>query len=742
MTKRLFFSIRLIFLTGLFFMAGDASTYCISSNGLWDPATRPAPVLWPWLLGAGILFFCMLMAIIILTRRVQKKSRALQDEKERHFITTQQAAQNEHLLREIYDNTNDVFFYHDLDGNMKDVNTTGLHVSGYTLEQWRHFNIRDLVPERFTHECPLYLDRLKTKGEDRGYMMIHTANGTEILLEYNNTLIKDALGRPTGVRGIARDITEQQKTRKALKKSEEKYRTILESIEDAYYEVDLAGNVTFFNNSMLRMLGYTAEEIKEKNYSDFVNEQDKKTIFETFNYVYRTGKPVKAFDWGLIRKDKTVCHVETSVSLNLDKNNRPVGFLGIIRDLTARFEGERRRRELEAQLHQSQKLESIGTLAGGIAHDFNNILFPILGYTEMTMEELPQDSHLQDNLQKVITSAQRAKAMVQQILAFSRQGSDEYPEPVQIGAVVKETVKLLKNTFPSTIAIEESISKHTGRVLINLSSFHQVIMNLCTNALHAMEDLPSGRLSITVEEIRVTENNAAEYQNLTVGHYVLTRIADTGKGITPENQDKIFEPYFSTKSQEKGTGLGLSVSYGIVKNAGGSITVKSTPGKGTQFDVFLPVADEGEIMGRDRVDAFSPLPTGSEHILLVDDEHRIVELVRQMIETLGYKVFPRTSSIEALEAFRYDPGRFDLVLTDQTMPNMTGIELAKKIMEIRPDIPIIICTGFSEKVTTEKIKAIGIKAILNKPILNTDMAVTIRSVLDECKTQKAAKEKP
>ncbi len=677
----------------------------------------------------------MFGAIALLVRRLQEKSRQLSEEKQRHFMTLEKAVRNEQRLKEVLETTNDFFVFHDLDGNLESIHSRGLAEAGYTEEQIRNLNIRDLVSEPFRAECELYLRRIRKNGTDRGYMHIQAPDGQEMILEYNNRLATDNLGRPAGVRGIARDITEQQNTRSELKKSEQKYRTILDSIEDAYYEVDLTGNIVFFNHSLLRMLGFDESELKGSNYLGFVDENDRKTIFQTFNYVYNTGNPVKAFDWRLIRKDKTICHVETSVSLHKNQNSEPIGFLGIIRDLTERMEGEKRRRELEAQLHQSQKLESIGTLAGGIAHDFNNILFPIIGYTEMTMEDLPKDSPLRDNLDKVLKAADRAKSMVRQILSFSRQSSGQFNEPVYIEPVVKETAKLLKNTFPSTIAINVTISEHKNRVSIDLSQLNQVLMNLCTNALHAMEEKASGSLDISVAPCRLNAGETPPDRNLMPGEYLRLRVSDTGKGIDPEHLEKIFEPYFSTKPQEKGTGLGLSVSYGIIKNAGGSITAETIPGGGACFDVYLPVVDEDATISKESADYFSPLPTGSERILLVDDEHRIAELERQMIENLGYQVSPRTSSIEALEAFRYDPGKFDLVITDQTMPNMTGMELAKEILSIRPNTPVIICTGFSEKVTMDKIQSIGIKAILTKPIPKSDMALTIRRVLDEATGQ-------
>lgn len=672
----------------------------------------------------------MFLAILILASRLRKKSRELTAEKQHHFVTTEKAKHVERLNHEIYNNTNDYIFFHDLDGHFREVNAAAIRETGYLKEQWERLNMRDLVPEHLKNQCALYLDRIRKNGTDRGYMQIQVPDRERMILEYNNSIIKNESGVIIGVRGIARNITEQQNTRNALAKSEEKYRTILNSIEDAYYEVDLKGTITFFNNAMPRLLDYPNEELTGKNYRAFIDKKDVKAIVETFSYVYHTGTALKAFNWKLIKRDKTVCHVEISVSLNLGKDKQAVGFLGIVRDITARLEGEERRKELEAQLHHSHKLESIGTLAGGIAHDFNNILFPIIGYTEMTMEELPMDSPLRDNLDKVMKSVTRAKAMVQQILAFSRQSSDQFTEPVRIESIIRETTKFLKKTFPATIEIEEKIPTETGKVSINLSKLYQVIINLCTNALHAMEDQPAGKLEITIEQVCVTEKETKQYHNISPGEYLRIRVADNGKGIAPEDMGKIFEPYFTTKSQDKGTGLGLSVSYGIVKNAGGLISVKSVLSKGSHFDIFLPVVDEDETMSRESADFFSPLPTGSEHILLVDDEHRIVELERQIIENLGYRVFSRTSSIEALEAFRYDPHRFDLVITDQNMPNMTGVELASKMLIIRPDLPIIICTGFSEKVTSEKIKAIGIKAFLRKPIPKTDMAFTIRQVLD------------
>jgi len=693
-------------------------------------ATIPSWMTWGWL----VLLMVFLLYSVFMNFRLRKKTRELYEEMQRHKATAQRARRGERYVTDIFNNMNDYLFFHDLDGNFRELNASALRDSSFSVEQWRKLNLRDIVPEPNRSLCDAYLERIRRDGTLRGYLRITSGQDRELILEYNNSLVNDSAGNPIGVRGIARNITRQRQTQIALRQSEKKYRTILDSIEDGYYEVDLSGNMTFFNHSMMRHLGFTADEIRGKNYREFVDASDRDSIYQTFNYVFRTGKPVKGFDWKLIRNDQGVCHVEASVSLNVGQNNAPIGFRGIVRDITQRFEAEKKRIELEAQLRQAQKLESIGTLAGGIAHDFNNILFPIMGYTEMTLQELPEESRTRSNLEKVLKSADRAKALVQQILTFSRQSADPVIEPVRIQPVVRETIKLLRNTVPRTIEIQDQVENDAGRVLINIAQFHQVIMNLCTNAFQAMEEQATGTLTVTLKQIDITPETSPGHRHLTPGSYVMISVADTGTGIAGEHIEKIFEPYFTTKPQDKGTGLGLSVSYGIVRNAGGMITVESLPGVGSRFDIYFPLAGEpgpdAEIVGH-----AGPLPTGNEQILLVDDEHRIVELEKEILESLGYQTYPRTSSIEALEAFRHDPDRYDLVLTDQTMPNMTGLELARTIHNIRPDIPIVLCTGYSEKVTPEKINPLGIRALLMKPISRSDMAVTLRRILDESKIE-------
>ncbi|MFP3981532.1 MAG: PAS domain S-box protein [Desulfobacterales bacterium] len=670
----------------------------------------------------------LLLVSIAINLLQHRKARRLRAETAQQRENTRDAVRRQKNMAEIFNNLHEYIFVHDMQGQITEFNTPIQRGSDYTEKELKQMNIRDLVPEPFQSHVADYLERVRENGKDSGYLRIQNKSGEEIILEYDSTLLFDNDGRPRGVRGIARDVTRELRAWKSLEKSEKKYRNILETIEDGYYEVDLAGHYQFLNRSVLRMLGYDWEELRGASYKKLIAEDDVPQVYETFNYVYRTGKPVKSFHWRAIRKDGAVCFVETSVSLSLDDHGNAAGFQGIVRDISERIEARNRQKELESQLQQAQKMESIGTLAGGIAHDFNNILFPIIGYTELAMQDLPNESQACRNLEEVLKSAQRAKGLVQQILNFSRQSANEPAEPVHLQPVIKETVKLLRNTIPASIDIRADIDEDIEKVRINVAQMHQVIMNLCTNAYQALENMETGEIRVSVTQVTVSEQTSPQYQNLTPGPYVCIAVSDTGAGIAPEVQEKIFEPYYTTKPQEKGTGLGLSVSYGIVRNVGGTITVESTPGKGSHFRVYLPVTGES-------AEIFQPggypgaMPQGTERILLVDDEQQIVELTKQMLESLAYHVTPRTSSIEALEAFRHQPEKFDLLLTDQAMPNKNGTELIKAVHEIRPDLPVILCTGYSERVSREKTETLQIDALLLKPLSKNDLAVTLDRVL-------------
>ncbi len=388
---------------------------------------------------------------------------------------------------------------------------------------------------------------------------------------------------------------------------------------------------------------------------------------------------------------------------------------------------EEEKKELQAQLQQAQKMQAIGTLAGGIAHDFNNILFPIVGYTEMAMGDLSEESVTRRNLEEVLKAANRAKGLVRQILTFSRQ-SEQERKPLKIQPIIKEALKLLRASIPSTIEISQNIDKGCGAILADPIRIHQVMMNLCTNAYHAMRE-KGGVLGVTLAEVDIDSGDLGSNVDLKPGPYLRLTVSDTGHGIEHAEMERIFEPYFTTKGPGEGAGMGLAVVHGITRSHGGYITVYSEPGEGATFHVYLPRIDSSAIAPV--TVSTEPTPNGKERILLTDDEEQIAHMVQQMLERLGYHVTARTSSVEALEAFRMQPEKFDLVITDQTMPNMTGAELAQKLMGIRPDIPIILCTGFSEVIPEEKARAMGFREYVMKPIVKSEMARIIRRVLDQ-----------
>ena len=407
-------------------------------------------------------------------------------------------------------------------------------------------------------------------------------------------------------------------------------------------------------------------------------------------------------------------------------------FYRLIHDqnISLRNKVEERTRELaqtERQLQQIDKIQAIGTLAGGIAHDFNNILFPIIGYTEMTLMDAPEESSIRTNLQEVLNATNRARDLVKQILAFSRQSIQEF-KPLSLQPIIKESIKLLRATIPSNITIVEDIEESCGPTMGDPTQIHQVIMNLCTNAYHAMQET-GGSLNIKLKEVDIEPDDILQKMGLLTGKYLRLEVKDTGQGMQPSVLGRIFEPYFTTKEQSKGTGLGLSVTHGIVKSHGGDIQVFSEPEKGTTFQVYLPLIQNME--PEEGTEIINKEFQGVERILLVDDEEPIVKIEKLMLERLGYRVTPLTSSSAALDTFRNKPDQFDLVITDMTMPIMTGIELAPKLIDIRPNIPIILCSGFNELASEEKVKSIGIKAYIQKPVELKVLGQTIRNVLEE-----------
>jgi PAS domain S-box-containing protein len=398
--------------------------------------------------------------------------------------------------------------------------------------------------------------------------------------------------------------------------------------------------------------------------------------------------------------------------------------ISITRDITERRRAEEERRVLETRLQRAERMEAIGTLAGGIAHDFNNILMAMIGFTELAKIEENRESR-NDCLAQVLTACKRAKDLVNQILTFSRMRETE-KQPIQINPIIKEGIKLLRSSIPSTIEIREAIETRPTVVIADPTQIHQVLMNLCTNAAHAMRQ-NGGILQVSLLHEEIGRDRVSATEGLAAGRYAKLAVSDTGQGIDQANMERIFDPFFTTKRQGEGTGLGLSVVYGIVKSCGGAVDAVSNPGQGTTITIYLPLAASS---GTAAIQVEPEVAGGHERILFVDDEAMLVDLGERMLRSLGYQVTARTSSIEALALFRARHGDFDLVITDMTMPNMTGADLAKEMLAIRPDMPVILCTGYSEIMTEEKAKELGIRGYIMKPITRKDIQQVIRDALN------------
>jgi len=544
-----------------------------------------------------------------------------------------------------------------------------------------------------------------------------------LLMIFNKKLKNEV---KAGTQDLVVELDRRKTTEKKLKKSEDRFRGIVYSMADWIWEVDSDGRYTYCSEKVVSILGYSPEEMLGKTPFDFMAPHEAEKIGGAFNKVVAQKKPIKNLEnWNISKDGRHVCLLTNGLPL-LDENKELFGFRGVDSDITEHKRAEAEKQRLESQLQQTQKMETIGTLAGGIAHDFNNILFPILGYSEMLLDDFPEDSQFYDDLNKIYTGAIRAKGLVKQILTFSRQERSDL-KLMKIQPIIKEALKFIRSTIPTTININQDIQSNCGVIKADPTQIHQVIMNLTTNAYHAMEDT-GGELKVILKEVELEEPNLIS-PDMEPGVYACLTIADQGIGMDKNLTKKIFDPFFTTKEKGKGTGMGLSVVHGIVNRMGGGIRVNSEPGKGTEFNVYIPVGKSSS--EEDKRQVKQSIQGGTEQILLVDDEEAIITMEKQMLERLGYKVTSRTSSIEALEAFRANPHKFDLIITDIAMPNLSGDKLAVELIKIRPDIPILLCTGFSEKIPQKKAASLGIKDFLMKPIAGKDLAQKIRKVLDK-----------
>ena len=506
------------------------------------------------------------------------------------------------------------------------------------------------------------------------------------------------------------DITMRQR-------AEEELRVLKTAIDNALECIlvsDQENRLTYVNQAFENLSGYSAAEALGKTPGFLKSHKHDNAFYQNLKATIYSGNPWQG-NIILRRKDGDCCDVSATITPILDNNGLPKHFVSVHRDIT-------KEREQEQRIQQNQRLEAIGTLAGGIAHDFNNLLSPIIGFTELCMDALPVGSKVREDLEEVMQASRRATDLVRQILSFSRKSNYER-KPLAIGPIVKEALKLLRASIPVTIDIHQDIHATEEMVVAAPTEIHQVVMNLCTNGFHAMPD--GGDLRVSLKVIEMDSEASVLIPDCSPGRYLNLSVEDTGHGIAPEIRDNIFEPYFTTKKEGRGTGLGLAVTHSIVASCGGAINVYSELGKGTRFSLYFPVADAIPIKPEERSAA---IRGGDERILFVDDDTSILRLAKDSLERYGYTVTAITNPVEALTMFEKAPSEFDMVITDMTMPEMTGDLFAAALLKKRPDLPVIICTGFSERMNKEKAKSLGVRRLLEKPVSPNALLSIIREI--------------
>jgi PAS domain S-box-containing protein len=624
--------------------------------------------------------------------------------------------ESEERCRSVIENIQDVFYRTDEHGVATMLSPSAVGFLGLD-------SLDDILGARmesiwmYPEERSKMLERMRRDGAVRDYeVMLKKKDGSPLFAATTSTFRKDDQGNILGVEGIFRDITER-------KRAEEERMRLVTAIEQAGEAIIITHTnwiIDYVNPAFTAMAGYDGTEVIGEHLRLLKSDKQDRAFYRDIRETL-TGGQVWSGRLTNKKKDGSLYETEATASPVRNKSGAIINYVAIHRDIT-------RQVKLERDLRQAQKMEAIGTLAGGIAHDFNNILTAIVGYSEIARFTLAEADPVRRNLDQVLNASSRATDLVKRILAFGRQTEQKH-QPVPIVSVVKEALKLLRPSLPATIEIrlEVSLSQEEGVIFADPTEINQVLMNLCTNAAHAMRAC-GGALLVRLSYAVVHDRRYSPHPDLESGPYVCVEVGDTGHGIEPGVLERIFDPYFTTKRIGEGTGLGLSVVQGAVRTYGGVITVHSEPNKGTTFKVFFRSMGKQAPTGTEAREA---LPVGAERILFVDDEAILAEFGKELLESLGYKVVTKTNSLEALETFRADPHGFDLVITDMTMPGLRGEELAREIIALRPGMPIILCTGYSELINETQAREMGIREFFMKPYLAANFAETIRKVLNK-----------
>jgi PAS domain S-box-containing protein len=618
----------------------------------------------------------------------------------------------------------------DQQGKVVEVNQYFAEMLGYSVEEAQQLHVWDWDTTWSREELLTMMAQVDASGAQ--FATHHRRKDGEIIdveISTNGTFYA---GQKL-IFCVCRDITERNLAEQTIREKEQLLRTLINSTPDLICFKDGKGRWLEANDADLHLFSLTGMNYKGKTDAELAKMTP--PIYRE-SFLACEVSDEQSWQAGIVTRGEEIVTRVDGTRKTYDVLKSPIfeadgsrkGLVVLARDITEQKQLEEEKKGLVKQLIQAQKMEAIGTLAGGIADDFNNILGAIIGYSEMIHDDHAKDSPTALYIVQVLKAAERAKDLVKQILAFSRQ-SEADKRPVQPAVIVNEAVKLLRASLPSTIAIEKDVDSEVGFIMADPTQLHQIVMNLCTNAFHAMER-NGGVLNVSLRKKEMASGDLNNSPHLQPGNYAGLLINDTGEGIPPELLDKIFNPFFTTKEVGKGTGMGLAMVHGIVQSSGGTITCHSRLGNGTTFEILLPTVEAGSEQATAAADI---LPRGKEHILFIDDEEMLVEMGKTMLERLGYRVTTSTDSMEALLAFEKMPESFDLVITDQTMPKMTGLELARRLLQIRPDIPVILCTGYSNVLSEDITKSSGIRGFAMKPLARADVAKLVRQLLDEAK---------
>ena len=661
--------------------------------------------------------------------RLQTYHEKLDAEIEKHRTTAESLQKSQTLFQAVFNQTFQLIGILNPDGTIRDINQTALDFAGVKKT--------DLVGRKFL-ERPYWSNSEATrkkiehaiqKAANAQFTRMEVGHvdqyGRTHIIDFSLKPVVDANGKVILLIAEGRDITERKRVEEEIKKSDERLKLALDSVSDAIWDWRVDSGEVYFSSRWYTMLGYEPYELPQKyeTWKNLLHPEDRLKTEPIVLQHLESGKPFE-LEFRMRTKDNQWRWIlDRGRTVEKDDHGNALRMLGTHMDITDR-------KMMEERIQQAQKMEAIGTLAGGIAHDFNNILGGIFGYAQLVQLSIQDNSEAKKYIDQLCVASNRAKGLVQQILAFSRQSKSE-KVPTDIGIVTKEVLKLLRASIPATIEIQQNVQSHIGAVEADPNQIHQIVMNLCTNAFHAMHP-KGGNIQVGLSKLEIGPGDAA-HRNIKPGMYLKLSVADSGQGMAPSTVARIFEPYFTTKDKGEGTGMGLAVVHGIVKDHGGDINVISELEVGSTFEIYLPIMEERHLAEAD--EPIQPLDTGHETILLVDDEKDLVDIGKDMLERLGYKVFTRTSSYEALRDFKAQPDKYDLIITDMTMPEMTGDKLAQEIRKVRKDAPIILCTGFSENLAPNDAKAMGINDYLMKPVTVEALAKSVRGALDNVKTK-------